>query len=89
VHLYVITTYIIDKDILNTLIKGLNGVIERAYNVQKECKGYTVIRMLYVVYLARWDMRLGKLALTVLNGLIPPGLKYITIQPEGILYFTS
>ena len=38
--------------------------------------------MPYVLYLAGWNMILGKPALTALNPLFPAGPKRITIQPE-------
>jgi len=86
-YLYSLPTYGIDKKSLNTAIKGSKDIIEKAGDIQIDYGGYTATRMLYVVYLAGWDMILGKLAPTVLNTLIPAGLKYVTIQPEGMAYF--
>ena len=43
--------------------------------------------MPYVLYLAGWNMILGKLALMALKGLIPAGPKPVTIQPEGMAHF--
>jgi len=76
-----------DKKSLNTAIKGLKHVIEKAWDVQMDYGGYTETRMLYVVHLADWDMILGKPALTGLNALIPAGPKPVTIQPEGMARF--
>jgi len=86
-HLYGLPTYGIDKKSLNTAIKGSKGVIEKACDVQMDYGGYTETRMLYVAHLARWDMILGKPALTALNALIPAGPKPVTIQPEGMARF--
>jgi len=50
-------------------------------------RGYTETTMLYVVYLAGWDMILGNSALTALNALIPAGPRPVTIQPDGMALF--
>ena len=88
VHLYGLPTYGIDKQSLNTAIKGSKGVLEKAYDVQMDYRGYSETRMLYVAHLAGWDMILGKPALTALYALILAGPKPVTIQPEGLAYST-
>ena len=87
VHLYCLPTYGIDKKSLNSTIKGLKGMIEKACDVQVDYGGYTETRMLYVAHLAGWDMILGKPVLTALNALIPATPKPVTIQPEGMACF--
>jgi len=87
VHLYGLPTYGIDKKSLNTAIKGLKRVIEKACDVQLDYGGYTETRTLYVAHLAAWDMILGKPALTALNALILAGPKPVSIQPEGMARF--
>jgi len=49
--------------------------------------GYKETRMLYVGYLASWDIILGKPALIALNALILAGPKPVTIQPERMARF--
>jgi len=87
VHLYSLPTYGIDKKSLNTAIKGSNGVIEKACDVQMDYGEYTETRTLYVAHLAGWDIILGKPAIITLNILIPAGPKPVTIQPEGMARF--
>jgi len=88
VHLYGLPNYGIDKKSLNTAIKGSKSVIEKACDVQMDYGGYTETRTLYVAHLTGWDMILGNPALTALNALIPAGPKAITIQSEGMAWFT-
>jgi len=52
VHLYGLPIYSIDKKSLNTAIKGIKGVIEKACDVQMDYGGYTETRSLYVAHLA-------------------------------------
>jgi len=86
-HLYGLPTYAIDKNSLNTAIKGSKGVIEKACDVQMDYRGYTETRTLYVAHLAGWDMILCKPVLTALSVLIPAEPKPLTIQPEGMACF--
>jgi len=72
---------------VNTAIKGSNGVIEKACDVQMDYRGYIETSTVYVGHLASWDMILGKPAHTALNTLIPAGLTPVTIPPEGIAHF--
>jgi len=87
VHIYGLPTYGIFKKSLNTVIKGSEGVIEKACDVQMDYGGYTETRTLYVAYLAGWDMILGKPALTALNAFFPAGPRHVTIQPEEMARF--
>jgi len=87
VNLYGLPTYGINKQALKTAIKGLMGVIEKAWYVQMIYGGYTETRTLYVVHPAGWNMILGKPALTGLNALIPAGPILVTIQAEGMARF--
>jgi len=87
VHLSNLPTYGIDKNSINAAMKAYKCMIEKASDVQMDYGGYTQTSMLYVAYLAGWDMMLGKPALTALNTLIPAGPKPVTIQPEGMARF--
>jgi len=61
--------------------------MEMECDFQIDYGGYTETRTIYVAHLTAWDMVIGKTVPTVLNALIPAGLKPVTIQPEGITRF--